>query len=221
MSAESALSDGLIETLLWTRDAGFWLLDGHRARLAASAAALGFSFAPENLDRALARACAGAATPRLRVRLVLSRDGAIETTSAPFSPDPRAKIWRVAVAPQKFDSRDPLLRHKTTRRALYEDALAASGADEVIFFNERDEACEGARTNIFVERDGLLLTPPVESGLLPGVLRAHLLTQGRAREKILRLDKLNGDFLIGNSVRGLMRARLAAPGEHKSFPRAR
>ena len=78
------------------------------------------------MTRALAQACAGAATPALRVRLVLSRDGAIETAAAPFSPDPPQKIWRVAVAAQRFDSRDPLLRHKTTRRALYEDALAAS-----------------------------------------------------------------------------------------------
>ena len=47
MSAESALPDGLIETLLWTRDSGFWLLEGHRARIAASAAAFGFSFSGE------------------------------------------------------------------------------------------------------------------------------------------------------------------------------
>ncbi len=211
MSAESARPDGLIETLLWTRAAGFWLLEGHRARMAASAAALGFSFAPENFDSALARA--GAETPALRVRLVLSRDGAIETTAAPFAPDPPQKIWRVALAPQRFDSRDPLLRHKTTRRAIYEDALAASGADEVIFLNERDEICEGARTNIFVERNGVLLTPSVQSGLLPGVLRADFLAQGRAKEKILRLADLDRGFLIGNSLRGLLRARLAAPGK--------
>ncbi len=208
MSAESALPDGLIETLLWTRESGFWLLEGHRARMAASAAVLGFSFAPENFDSALARSCAGAEASALRVRAVLSRDGAIEIAAAPFSPDPPEKIWRVAVAPQKFNSRDPLLRHKTTRRAFYEDALAATAADEVIFLNERDEVCEGARTNVFVERQGALLTPPVESGLLPGVLRAHLLAQGRAREKVLRLDDLGPGFLIGNSLRGLLNARL-------------
>jgi 4-amino-4-deoxychorismate lyase len=211
MFAEGALPDGLIETLLWTRDAGFWLLEGHRARMSASATALGFSFAPEKFDRALARACAGALTPTLRMRLVLSRDGALEVTAAPFSPDPPQRIWRVAVASQKFDSRDPLLRHKTTRRALYEDALAASGADEVIFLNERGEICEGARSNVFVERAGVLLTPPVESGLLPGILRGHLLAQGRAREKILWPGDLRGGFFVGNSLRGLVRATLGAP----------
>jgi 4-amino-4-deoxychorismate lyase len=213
MSAQGSFSDGrddfgLIETLLWTCDAGYWLVEGHRARMAASAAALGFALPPGAFDAALARACAGATGESLRVRLVLRRDGAIETAATPHQPDPPDKIWRVAVAPERFDSRDSLLRHKTTRRALYEDALTASGADEVIFLNERDEICEGARTNLFVERDGLLLTPPLASGLLPGVFRESLLAQGRAREALLGLADLRENFFLGNSLRGFLRARL-------------
>ena len=72
----------------------------------------------------------------------------------------------------------------------------------MVFLNERDEVCEGARTNIFVERDGALVTPPVSCGLLPGVFRANLLATGRAREKILRLDDLPGEFFIGNLCAG-------------------
>ncbi len=176
-----------------------------------SAAALGFAFDPIGTDAALAQACAGAASAQLRVRLALARDGAIEVFFAPFTPEPPEKIWRVAIAAPRLDSHNPLLRHKTTRRELYETALAASGADEALFLNERDEVCEGARTNIFVARDGALLTPPLSSGLLPGVLRAELLKQGKAREKILRRDDLSGGFLIGNSLRGLMRASLVQP----------
>lgn len=212
MSAQGALPDGrddfgLIETLLWTRDGGYWLVEGHRARMATSAAALDFAFAPEAFDAALERACAGAGAEALRVRLVLLRDGSIEAAAAPFQPDPPEKIWRVAVAPTRFDSRDRLLRHKTTRRALYEDALAASGADEVIFLNERDEICEGARTNLFVARAGALLTPPLASGLLPGVFRESLLAEGSAREAVLGLGDLRENFFLGNSLRGLLRAR--------------
>lgn len=215
MSAQGALSEdennfGLIETLLWTRQAGYWLADGHAARLARSAAELGFVYSRQNFDEALARACAEAKAPALRVRLELRRDGVFLTQAVPFPPQDRAKIWRVAIAERRIDSRDPLLRHKTTRRALYEDALArAQGADEVVFLNERNEVCEGARTNVFfVEDSGRLLTPPLDCGLLPGVLRAHLLDQGRAREKILHRENLRDGFFLGNSLRGLVRVRL-------------
>src|SRR6266702_6219129 len=90
---------GLIETLLWRRESGYWLADGHFARLAGSAAALGFVFSPERFDATLAQACAGADAAALRVKLVLRRDGSFEMAAAPFTCSPPAKIWRVAVAP--------------------------------------------------------------------------------------------------------------------------
>lgn len=149
---------------------------------------------------------------RLRVRLVLWRDGAIETSATPIDPVPPETIWRVAIAARRFSSSDPLLRHKTTRRALYEDTLAEAmktrGAEEVLFLNERDELCEGARCTLFVPQGDVLLTPPLSCGLLPGTLRAKLIAAGRAREAILRLQELARDFYLGNSVRGLVRARL-------------
>ncbi|GLI92226.1 aminotransferase class IV [Methylocystis echinoides] len=150
---------------------------------------------------------------RLRVRLVLSRDGALETTATPIDPVPAETIWRVVLARTRFTSDAPLLRHKTTRRALYEDELARAmredGADEVLFMNERDELCESARCNLFVPQGDRLLTPPLSSGLLPGTLRARLLAQGRASEAVLRLADLPETFWLGNSVRGLVRARRA------------
>lgn len=222
MSDQSPLPDGrgatdfgLIETLLWTRGDGFFLLAEHLDRLAASSAALGFAFDAERARRSLDSAVAGAppSAGRLRVRLVLSRDGAVETSVTPIEAAAPGVVWRIALARRRFDSADPLLRHKTTRRALYEDELAAAvercGADEVLFLNERDEVCESARCNVFVERGGLLLTPPLSCGLLPGTLRTHLLSQGRAKEAILRLEDLSGGFYLGNSVRGLVRATLA------------
>jgi 4-amino-4-deoxychorismate lyase len=213
MLAQGSLSDerhdfGLIETLLWTRDCGYWLAESHRARMASSAFALGFAFSAEAFDEELARACAGEDVDRLRVRLVLGRNGVLDVSTKPFAPDPPQKVWRIAVAPLRLDSRDDLLRHKTTRRALYEDALAESTADEVIFLNEHEQICEGARTNIFVEREGQFLTPTVTSGLLPGVLRGHFLAEGLAREAVIRLQDLDGRFYIGNSLRGLLPARL-------------
>jgi para-aminobenzoate synthetase/4-amino-4-deoxychorismate lyase len=68
---------------------------------------------------------------------------------------------------------------------------------------------EGARSNVFVERDGLLWTPPLESGALPGVLRAELLAAGLAREAVLRPPDLAGGFWLGNALRGLVAVDLA------------
>ena len=63
-------------------------------------------------------------------------------------------------------------------------------------------------TNVFVERDGVLLTPPASLGLLPGILREYLIEKGQAREAELTLDDLAGGFQLGNAVRGLLSARL-------------
>lgn len=219
MSDQGALPDGrendfgLIETLLWTRAGGFDLLPEHLSRLAASSAALGFAYDEAHIRAALEDAVLDEDSPYLRVRLVMSREGAIETGVTEIEPISPETVWRVAMAKQRFSSADPLLRHKTTQRALYEDALAEAaardGADEVLFLNERDELCESARCNLFLPRGEILLTPPTSCGLLPGTLRARLLAEGRAREATLRLDDLaQSEFLLGNSVRGLVRARL-------------
>ena len=59
-------------------------------------------------------------------------------------------------------------------------------ADEVILLNERGEVCEGTITNVFADvGDGVLVTPALACGLLPGVLRGELLDEGRASEAVL------------------------------------
>lgn len=205
---------GLIETILWTKAEGFHLLDEHLARLRASARALGFALDEPAFSRALEDLTREPTAERLRLRLVLHDDGSLETGAVPIEPVAPDTVWRVAVARRRFASNDPLLRHKTTRRELYEGELtqanARCGADEVLFLNERDEVCEGARTNVFLARDGVLLTPPVECGVLPGTLRANLLASGRAKQCVLRLADFGGgaEFYMGNSVRGLVRAEL-------------
>ena len=67
---------------------------------------------------------------------------------------------------------------------------------------------EGSFTSIFVERDGMLLTPPLRLGLLPGVLRRHLIEEGKAIEAELTVADLADGFLLGNATRGLMAAQL-------------
>ncbi len=200
----------LIETLRWQPDAGFLRLDQHLRRLSRSADALGFR-QPQDAKGKLEKEVSGEVS--LRVRLVMTYRGKMEVTSSPFEPVPEETIWRLKVAKTKLQSEDSLFRHKTTRREPYEAARAEFSkeeADEVILLNERDEVCEGTITNIFAESaDGMLLTPPLTSGLLPGVLRAELIRERKARGEVLKLDDLrHRKLFVGNSLRGLIRAEL-------------
>jgi para-aminobenzoate synthetase/4-amino-4-deoxychorismate lyase len=111
------------------------------------------------------------------------------------------------------DSADELLYHKTTARALYDRAYLEAregGLDEVLFFNERGELTEGSRSNVFLRRGDLLLTPPVTSGLLAGVCRRDVLESGsRIRESVLFLHDLESaeEVMLANAVMGLVAAR--------------
>ena len=113
------------------------------------------------------------------------------------------------LADEVLDGDDYLLRHKTTARSRYDAVLASLAATpevfDAVFFNTRGEVCEGARSNVYIERDGMLLTPPVSSGLLPGVMRRHLLESGRAVECVLyREDLLTAPAVfLSNALRGL------------------
>ena len=127
---------------------------------------------------------------------MLSPDGDVHASTQPFEPLPPHKVWNLRIARIRLDSADPLLRHKTSRRDAYMKARAeypVHQADEVILLNERGEVCEGTITNVFVDAgDGVLLTPALACGLLPGVLRGELLDEGRASEAVLTRRRPDG-----------------------------
>lgn len=147
------------------------------------------------------------------MRVTLGQAGDFSFENASLAAGALGDSPTIVVSPCRVDSRDLLLRHKTTARALYDAELArvmAAGHFDALFVNERDELTEGARTNLFIERNGLLLTPPVSAGLLDGVLRRRLLREGKAREAALRLeDLMQADAVfVGNGLRGLVRVEL-------------
>lgn len=201
----------LIETMFFDPVEGVQRLEGHLARMKASAEALGFSF-----DRHGARNSLQSATFRLRsaarVRMRLAPSGALAVEVSPLPRIAELPV-PVAVRPAPMAADDFRLAHKTSLRAVYDSARHESGAAEVVFVDEPGFVTEGSWSNIFVERDGQLLTPPLALGLLPGVLRAELIDKGRAVESHLRLADLDGGFFIGNSLRGLIPARLADAAE--------
>lgn len=194
----------LIETMAFDPEEGLPLLERHLARMHASAEGFGYRF-----DRHAARNELQAATFRLRgahrIRLLLSATGAISIEVSPL-PTPPVEPVEVRIVPLPVDPADIRLRHKTGDRAFYDRArLEAGGAAfEVVFEASDGSLTEGSFTSLFVERDGVLITPA--GPLLPGVLRAELLATGRAREGVLTRADLAGGFLIGNALRGLIRA---------------
>ncbi|WP_129791637.1 aminodeoxychorismate synthase component I [Sphingosinicella sp. CPCC 101087] len=202
---ESQRRFDLIETMAFDPHDGIDQLDRHLARLKRSAEALDFAF-----DRHFARNELQAATfraGRSRVRLMLSRSGAMAIELRPI-PEPPAEPVPVALAPLPVRAEDFRLAHKTSDRAFHDEARAAAGTFEIVYRDPDGFLTEGSFTSLFVERDGRLLTPPLARGLLPGILRERLIEEGSAEEADLREQDLAGGFLIGNSVRGLIRAVL-------------
>ncbi|GGE47950.1 aminotransferase class IV family protein [Actibacterium pelagium] len=202
------LPDGLtlIETLRYDPAHGPVRGLRHLQRMERTASLLGLSFdkmeAAAHLDGVI-----GDGPIRLRLTFAPGQGVRLETFPLPQA----AKEWRVAISPETLQSDDPWLQIKTSQRALYDRARATlpDGVDEWLFLNERSELAEGTITNLFLERDGVLLTPPLASGCLPGVLREELLETGRAKEHVLTSrDIQEGPLFVGNSLRGLIPARL-------------
>lgn len=215
----------LIETLLWRPDQGFWLLDEHLERLAASSEYFYFFYDRERLLRQLETHVQQFEDVR-RVRVTLAKDGTLTLTSQPCAlpthtrlpecPEPsHGNLPWVTFAETATESQQCWLMHKTTSRALYDQGFAAAqeaGCFDQIFVNDRGEVTEGSITNVVIYRDGSYLTPPVSSGLLAGVMRRQLLADPvvRVNERVLfpaDVRAAEALFLV-NSVRGVVQVRI-------------
>jgi para-aminobenzoate synthetase / 4-amino-4-deoxychorismate lyase len=199
----------LLETLLWEPGAGYFLLDGHLQRIAASAARFGFACDEAAIRARLSQLAAGFPPLSRRVRLLVDRDGAIACEAAPVSAADGPVRLRFAAEP--IDASDPFLYNKTTFRQVYERARAGlAGCDDVLMWNDCGEVTETTIANVVAEIGGERRTPPLSSGLLPGVFRAHLLDAGTIVEASLTRDDLRRATRLWtiNSVRRWREARL-------------
>ena len=201
----------LIETMRFDPQGGMPLLELHLERMKASAADLGFAFDRHETRNRIQALCFELEEPA-KLRLLLSRSGAVTLETQPLPaalPDPAPCI----ALPHPTVAHDWRLRHKSTDRSFHAEALDVAktvNAVEALFVRD-GVVTEGSWTNIFVEQDGILLTPPLSVGLLPGVLRRSLIENGKAREAQVTLNDLEGGFFIGNALRGLMPATLDVP----------
>ncbi len=209
-------SFSLIETFGWHQQTGFMWLDLHMDRLEKSAKRLGFKCARQDIVLALNRAVRNLSGAH-KVRLELAKSGAIKMDAAPLHITRPDIVWPVAMSKNPVQSGDVLLAHKTTRRHFIDGELSRlkekTECKEILLFNECGALCEGSYTNVFIVKDGQMLTPPVSSGLLPGILRRALIATGQAQEQVLVIEDLQNadEIYVGNSVRGLIRVNLTSP----------
>lgn len=204
----------LFETMYATRVDGCRHMELHLQRLQASAAYFGFPYDEAMLRLALQEHCASLpAEGGQRLRLTLSATGSCSVSSVALSPlDTPVKLL---IADTQTQSDDLFLRHKTTSRQRYDWGWRYAeqhGAFDMLFFNREGELTEGGRSNVFVKLDGCWYTPPLASGLLPGVMRRVVLNDPawNARERRLtRQDVLAAEqLMVCNALRGTMMATL-------------
>lgn len=224
----------LLETLRWTPEAGYFLLDRHLRRLHDSAIYFAIPLDLARARQALMDAATSLPRQPQRVRLLVDQAGCcrvqttplriavgsddfsrfahgeateVATTSRPTPP------VRLGLAAAPVQSSNVFLYHKTTRREVYDAAQRSRpDCDDVLLWNERGEVAESCIANVALSLDGRLVTPPAVCGLLAGTLRGWLLEQGQLAERVITLADLarcDGIYLL-NSVRGWREAVLVA-----------
>ena len=188
----------LFESML-LEDGEYFLLAEHLERLRNSVKFFGFARTGTRINADLERIAIENPRGSFKVRLILWKDGRIETQITPI--ELLGDLKRVKLATQPVDSSDRFLFHKTTRRP---------GGDGLIFWNERGKITESSIANLVVPMDGELFTPPIECGLLPGVFRNHLLAQRKIKERVITIEEFQNarEFFLINSVRKWMRSEL-------------
>lgn len=200
----------LLESLLWMPGTGCFLLEPHLARLEASADYFGRPIDMAHVRDALRTAVECLAQAPHKVRMTVNAAGEASVSAAPLRE--LARPYRVGVASEPVDTQNCFLFHKTTHRAMYDQARRACPAvDDVLLWNAEGELTESTSANLIVEWDGKLVTPPVRCGLLAGVHRGFLLTSGTVSEAVLHRDDLVHDtrIYLANSVRGMWEVEVA------------
>jgi len=201
----------LLETMLWTPTGGYFLLQQHLRRIRASAGYFDFKFDPNLIEDALLNWVDGLASEPHRIRLLLQQNGQFLISGAIVTTDRVTPDLRVTLSTEPVDRNNPFLYHKTTRRDVYEKAVAASpNSDDVLLWNAERFITETSIANVVVQFDGQWYTPPIECGALPGIYREWLLQKGEIKERKIHIDELSSqqELILINSVRGRYRACL-------------
>ena len=196
----------LVETIL-VKDGKLIYEKEHFERMGNSAKELGFKFIK---DAKMHRCIEAKKINNGILRILLNKNGILKTQELTLE---SIKTNKITLSKSPVNSKETLLYHKTTYRPWYEKSMEKIKNGEIfdeIFFNQKGELTEGARSNIILQIGGECFTPPVNCGLLNGILRQKMLDENKIKEKILYLEDLEKAekiFCI-NSVRGIIEVNL-------------
>ena len=181
-------------------------LKKHLNRLRLSSKYFGFDFCKKKIFTSLKKHIRQIPTGIYKIRICLYYEGTVNVDSLQIvenTPD----IKLLAVSKKTIDSGLIFQYHKTSYRGLYDidyQKAVTSGHYDIVFLNEKNQISECARNNIFIRKNGHLLTPPLSSGILNGIYRQHMFNNHKVIEKNLYLEDLYEceQIILTNDVRG-------------------
>ncbi|MDI2113235.1 aminodeoxychorismate synthase component I [Commensalibacter nepenthis] len=195
---DSKVPEHLLESLL-LEEGVYFLYDEHLQRVKESALYFDFAFNEIIFKDTLDVLKEHHPTGRWKVRLLLDKQGHIdcEAQSINVLTAPLLVSW----ANEPIQTKNVFLYHKTTKREFYPKATLDH---EILLFNEHDEVTEFVNGNVVWYDQGEWFTPPLQSGLLNGTMRQHLLQHGKIKERIIYKKDIQDYCKIAfiNSVRG-------------------
>jgi branched-chain amino acid aminotransferase len=166
----------------------------HLERLTGSARLLGLPLGNCNLEEACIQTLEANKLSEARIRLTVSigeGEGIpdppahpeptvliVASSYTPLSPDVYKSGFRTIISTLRQNSQSPVSRMKSANYLIHMLArkeAREAGADEALLLNERSSLCEGSTSNLFIVRDGCLITPGEDSGCLPGITRRSVI----------------------------------------------
>lgn len=205
------LGDGLFETVR-VYDGRAFALEAHLDRLRRCAARIRLPL-PDGLEDAVAETVAASGLSDAAVRLTISRGSGGNGLLAPDPSAPTVTItirpyepvadWyerglRATIAGGRVDENRATagLKHLGYLEAILElDHARAAGCDDALFLDTAGHLVEATASNLFVVLDGVVMTPPLSCGVLPGITRAIVLRLAAARGDPVREEPILTDML--------------------------
>lgn len=184
------------------------LLENHLNRLEKTAGYFLFLYERKKILNKIKSETKKLDSSQYKLKLILNKTGKILLKILPV--EKIKNEIKVIISDKKISSENKYQYFKTTNRELYEKEFNLynnSGFFDVIFLNENGFVAEGAITNVFIRKENIFMTPPINAGILNGVYRKQLLTLNpQIVERNFSLKEiLNSDeVFLTNAVRKIV-----------------